>query len=182
MTDASSLRRSARGRRDQAGLTLVELMITVAVFTVGLVALLTSMASVVNHHKISVIKQNAYDEMLQVLVDLDGDFGSGADVFDFDINDPTPIELDGLPGSTVTLSIVNDGSTPGSVGDNQDPSDDIVVELPCTVAEYFGGTPPADPNDQVPQDPVEIVIVALVPVTPGSNQFYRFQLSRLFDL
>jgi prepilin-type N-terminal cleavage/methylation domain-containing protein len=149
------------GRKSQAGLTLIELMMAALVFAIGMVAVLGSLVGIMNNHRVAITKNKAYTEIQNQLVALEGTLND-SNVLSFDINNPAAIELPDLPGSSVTLFIINPDGVSGPE----------LIELPdANAGTNFPGGPP---------DPFEIVMEALVPTGGGNNTFYRFRMSKLY--
>lgn len=144
-------------RRDTEGFTLVELIMAAMVFAIGMVAVLGSIVAIMNNHRVTATKHQAYVELqnqyeaLQFVIQANG--------LNTNIGN---VSLPGLPGSTLTLH-VPDPVNPATM--YQLPVDNT------TLQNVFGGTQPS---------PLEVVFRADVPTSPGSNTMYRFQIAALF--
>lgn len=143
--------------RGQQGFTLVELIMATMVFAIGMVAVLGSIVAIMNNHRITATKHQAYVELqnqyeaLQFVVQANG--------VNTNIGN---VSLPGLPGSTLTLHIP----------DPVDPT--TLYPLPLnntTFQNVYGGVQPT---------PFEVVFRADVPTSPNSNTMYRFQITTFF--
>lgn len=144
-------------RRGQEGFTLVELIIATLVFAIGMVAILGSIVAIMNNHKITATKHQAYVELQNQYEALR--FVVQANGVETDIGN---VSLPNLPGSTLTL-LVPDPNTPTTL-----------YTLPLedtTFQTAFGGVEPS---------PLEVIFRAEVPTRPDANTVYRFQITTLY--
>jgi prepilin-type N-terminal cleavage/methylation domain-containing protein len=168
-TESKKKRHSSQG---QAGFTLVELMVACGIFAIGMVGILGSMIAAVNSHRIAVVKNEAYVQIQNQINSLNLNKNT---VFQFDINDPLAIELEGLPGSSLTLYLARPDD-PDTAGDESE-----IFELPLTDQEVDDEFPDGlEYSDGTPY-PAEVIFEALVPALNSDNSaFYRFRMSAMY--
>lgn len=165
---AQQLHAPAGRRQGQQGFTLVELIIATMVFAIGMVAVLGSIVAIMNNHKITAAKHQAFVQLQNQAVLLEGTI----------LVDPLKtnigtVELPNIPGSLLNLYVARPDD-PDTAGDETA----IFGPLPLSQQEIddeFGGDTP---------DPVEIVFEALVPMSlkpdVGDRTYYQFRMAAVY--
>ncbi len=155
--------------RPDAGLTLMEIMITTGIMVIGLVLLMSTMVSLANQSKVvdaatagSLFSSSVFDAMNGKTFDALMQFNSTGDVFAANLG---IVNLDGVGQMEVTIQAV-------IPGENEDDTPTL-IELPLTQEKI-------DELGKLP-NPIEIEVEMTVikGTSDAGNKGYHFSASRM---